>query len=164
MPCIGHLTTGNFTALDAVGGQPLKYLSHGKYQWYYTVKEFFMCWAFPSLYAKWISKKSPKNCNFLISICSISSCSCTTERSQKYGFGRYFLLQPMLQANCFLLINTYTVLCTTVIWATHHLPQVDHYLISLIECSRPILIFLISSTFWSNMKPALMKLLYIKPK
>lgn len=104
-------------------------------------------------------QKKSQELYFFISICSISSCRCTTERSQKYGFGRNFLLQPMLQANCFLLINTYTILHTAVIWATHHLPQVDHYIISPIECSRPILIFLISSVLWSNMKLALMKLL-----
>lgn len=31
-PCIGHLTSGKFTVLEAVDGQPLKYLHHGKYQ------------------------------------------------------------------------------------------------------------------------------------
>lgn len=114
-------------------------------------KNFLCAELFPLCMPNGFQKKSPKDCNFLISICSISSYRCTTERSQKYGFGRYFLLQPMLQANCFLLINTYTVLCTTIIWATHHLPQVDHYLISLIECSRPILIFLISSDLIWNL-------------
>lgn len=164
MPYIGHLTSENFTVLEAVDGQALKYLYHEKYQWYYTIKEVFHELSFSLFVSQMDSKKSPKDSIFFISICSVSSCRCTTERSRKYRFGRYFLLQRMLQANCFLLINTYTILHTTVIWATHHLPQVDHYIISLIECSRPSLIFIIYSMLWSIMKLALMKLLHVKHK
>lgn len=124
---------------------------HGKYQYYYTVKEFFHELSFSLFVSQMGFKKSPRNCIFFIFICSISSCRCITKRLQKYAFGRYFLLQPMLQANCFLLINTYTILHTTVIWATHHLPQVDHYVISSIECSRPFyfLFLLCSDLIWN---------------
>lgn len=97
-----------------------------------------------------------------ISICGIHAYMYITERS--YRFGNCFLLQAILQANYFLFINSCAALHTIIIWATHHLPQVDDYTVLPVECSRPIFNLLRSSMFWFNMKPELMKLLLVKNK
>lgn len=159
-----HLTSGKFTVLEAVDGQPLMYLHHGKSQWYYNQGnlQFFTSWAFPYLNPKRISKDVP----IILPPHFHLWYTCIYVHHRKViDLWIWKLFSFATHTTSKLLhLNSCAVLHTIITWASHHLPQVDCYIMLPIDCSRPILNLLISSMFWFNMKLALMKLLHVKNK
>lgn len=103
------------------------------------------------LFPTWILNGFQRRFHFLISICCLHSYVYTTERSQTCGHGCYFPIRAMLQGHHFILLKSCAILHTNTIWATHHLPQVDHYIILSMHCSRLFwILFLLSSNLtWS---------------